>query len=446
MAYVPGCRYDLFVSYGSSDNVEGWIEQLVTKLGRDLPGLLGGKFSPRDSIYFDKYKLELGQSFSEELISAARESAVLLAFLSPSYLDSQWCDRESAEFFSKLPHGAADQDCLAPILIRPVKKEQLSRRFRDAQWFSFLLDDGQTRLAPGSARWGKRVETLAEQVRDVLERLRLKCKPIFLGKACSGRAQAIRAELCEEIEHRNVRTSPEYLQTLDDGDLVREHLQEAVLAVHFLGDADLLSLKAMETSAEVCAGSTVLYQPFGAELTDDERIWLEAFERQLPATPGGYQRLHRKNGQDLLFLIDEQIAMPAAATPIKLSERQLALVCEELDVEGVRQLSRAIRGRSEMEIGLPDFFGSSLKATELLHKWHALLRSARALLFYHGKEERQRLERIWAVAGELNGHAIRQWFLGEPGVDSKRIEYPQDLWEIDQILSLIGRKAKEQSA
>src|ERR1035438_5852476 len=50
-------------------------------------------------------------------------------------------------------------------------------------------------------------------------------------------------------------------------------------------------LEAIETSVEVCTGSTIIYQPFGVDLSADERLWLDDFERRLKAQPGRYQRL-----------------------------------------------------------------------------------------------------------------------------------------------------------
>jgi hypothetical protein len=40
MAYVPGCRHDLFISYANENNREGWIEQFVNTLGQELVDLL----------------------------------------------------------------------------------------------------------------------------------------------------------------------------------------------------------------------------------------------------------------------------------------------------------------------------------------------------------------------------------------------------------------------
>src|ERR1044071_5377804 len=101
MAYVPGCRHDLFVSYASENNRDGWVTQFVQALGRELSELLGVRqFNPKESIFFDQRSLEIAQSFPDELAAAARDSAIFLPIFSPGYLTSPWCNRERIEFFS----------------------------------------------------------------------------------------------------------------------------------------------------------------------------------------------------------------------------------------------------------------------------------------------------------------------------------------------------------
>jgi hypothetical protein len=92
MAYVPGCRHDLFISYASENNREGWVEQFANALGQELGELLGRQFVPKDSVFLDKRELEVGQSFPDRLTAAARDSAMLVPILSPGYLTSEWCN------------------------------------------------------------------------------------------------------------------------------------------------------------------------------------------------------------------------------------------------------------------------------------------------------------------------------------------------------------------
>jgi hypothetical protein len=117
MAYVPGYRYDVFVSYAAENNREGWIEQFVRVLGDEMTELLGRQFNRKESIFFDKRELQIG-SFPDQLAAAARDSAILIPALSPGYLTSQWCANEGKRSSSRrrrrnqgTPHDSARQTC-----------------------------------------------------------------------------------------------------------------------------------------------------------------------------------------------------------------------------------------------------------------------------------------------------------------------------------------------
>ncbi|MBZ5521601.1 MAG: toll/interleukin-1 receptor domain-containing protein [Acidobacteriia bacterium] len=435
MAYVPGCQYDLFISYASENNRDGWVEQFEKALSQELGDLLGRQFSPKDSVFFDKRDLEVGQSFPETLVCASRNSAILVPVLSPGYLTSPWCNQERTEFFSRLAHGAEPAGCLTPILIRPIDEKGLDKLYRDAQRFSFLSEDGQTPLSAGSPAWIARLRDFAKQVKHALQQLRQKSKPVFVGKAVeTDRAQNLRAWLRTEIERRYFRTVPESLPALDDPETVRANLQEAGLAIHFMGGADEITLTAIETSVAVCAGATILYQPFGAALTPDEPIWLDAFERGLPTTPGRYQRLQGKNDQELLALIDEQITRVRTAPTRNVAEIDVALICDEADMGSVRQLKQDIATQHAAKVESPDFLESRLGAMERLRKWNDYLSRSDALLFYYGAAERDRLDLIWQKAQQNRPDTRRNWFLAPPDLDRKRRQYPDALWNIDQVV------------
>jgi hypothetical protein len=430
MAYVPGCRYDLFISYATENNRDGWVDQFQAALGQEVSDLLGNQFNPKDSVFFDKRNLQVAQSFPHELAAAAQGSAILVPILSPHYLTSDWCDRERTEFFSQLPHGAAPPDCLAPIQIRPVGP--LPASFGDAHRLSFLAADGRSPLPPGAPEWINQVRTLASQLADALQKLRRKYKPFFLGKADS----RLRSSCVKELEARYFRTVPEYLPELDDPETIRGHLETAGLAIHFLGGAGAGALETIQSSVEICSGLTLLYQPFGAALNADERLWLADFERQLPAG-SRYQRLSGKNQQELLSVItDHTVRSQTDSTP-KAGAPDLTVICDEPDLEAVRLLKTEILSRRPATVDFPDFLGGRLKPTERLRKWHEFLARGEVLLFYHGAAEGERLEMIWEKAEQYRGDVRRGWFLGPPDIDLKLRKHPDALSTVDQIIGFL---------
>jgi len=440
MPYVPGCRYDLFISYASENNRDGWVNQFVHELGRELSELLGiRQFNPRESIFFDQRDLGVAQSFPDQLALAASESAIFVPILSPGYLTSPWCNRERIEFFTHLPHGANSSGCLAPILVRPVEESGLDALYRNAQRISFLSSDEQTPLAAGSPGWTAQVLRFAGQLKSALQKLRRGCKPVFLGKASqTDRSQALRSWCCTELERRHFRIVPESLPALDDTERLRETLQDAGLAIHFLGGADPAALDAIDISVIVCSGPTILYQPFATDLTVTERLWLSDFERALQLRPGGYQRIAGKNDQELLAVIDEQITR-IRDTSKPLSQEELAVVCEESDLESVVRLKEDIRTRRQVEVRFPDFLSGNTKAMERLRRWQEYLSCSKALLFYYGFSQRERLELI-CQAAQQQGRVVRHdWFLAPPDLDRKREKQPDALWNIDQVIGFVER-------
>jgi TIR domain len=437
MGYVPGCRYDLFLSYANENNRDAWVEQFEKALSQELGDLLGRQFDPRASVFFDKRELEIAQRFPDRLQFAARDSAVLIPVLSPSYLTSPWCHRERTEFLSRLPQGATLADCLAPVVVRPVDETAVDRIYRDAQQFSFLGSDGQSPLPVGSPEWNAQIKKLALQLKHALQTLRRKCRPVFLGKAPQWEgSQRLREWCSSEIERRYFRTVPEALLPLDDADRVRAHLQEARLAIHFLGGADPAALDAIETSVSICAGPTILYQPFGAEPPAAERLWLGDFERELRMDPGRYQRLTGKNDQELVAVIDEHITQVPTRNRTDLQQFELALVCEEPDLEGVRHFHQEL-GDRHLTAAFPEFLAGRPKSMERLRRWLDYLSRADALLFYHGASDRERLELLWQTAQQCRPDGRRRWFVGPPDLDDKRRAHPDALWTADQVIHFL---------
>ena len=333
------------------------------------------------------------------------------------------------------PYGAEPADCLAPILIRPVDEAGLDNLYRHAQRLSFLGADGQTPFPVGSPEWTAQLRNIAGQLKNALQNLRRKCRPVFLGAAAeTERSQNLRARCRSELEHRCFRTAPESLLALDDSDLVRTSLQEAGLAVHFLGGAAPLALEAIETSVEVCVGSTILYQPFGADLSADEQLWLDDFERRLKVPSGRCQRLTGKNDQELLALLDEQIMRFREDPGAAQARVDLTLVCDEPDLNGVRQLQDDITRGSKFALESPDFLGAPLKAMERLRKWQDYLGRGDVLLFYLGAAQRTRLELIWQKAEFGRPGAKRNWFLAPPDLEDKLRKQPDALSTVDQVI------------
>lgn len=424
MAYVPGCRYDLFISYASENNRDGWVENFTTRLVDELEQLLEGRQFSADSVFRDKTALRLGQAFPPALETAAGSSAVLIPFLSPSYLSSDWCERERMAFFRILPEGTEPAERLAPIRVRPVDEGLLMRLYRDAEYGSMMQPETQETWPTGSPEWVCGVRKIAAQLADQLRRLRRKYKPVFVGRALPG-FEYLRETCLSELQKNHFRFSPESLQILDDVQACERILQQAALSVHFIGGASDTEMKIADLAAQVCPGPTVLYTPFQASITAEEELWLAEFERTLGAKAGSYRRIERKNDQELLSVLEQEITRVRPPAPAQPHNAELALVCDDADLDLARQLRNEIQRRERFAVAYPDFLENKLLPSENTRAFQKLLKGSRAFLFCWGKTcDPSHLELISHISLKLNETAPLRWYLVEPNVDEKRKKHP----------------------
>ncbi len=133
MAFVPGFLHDVFISYACADdeNAEGLIGHFAKLLSNALraqglrlhdvavpdgvdvfldrqrfsnalraQGLRLHDVAVPDGVdvFLDRQRLRAGSDLTEQVLTAARSSAVFIAFHSPAYVESSWCRREAGEF------------------------------------------------------------------------------------------------------------------------------------------------------------------------------------------------------------------------------------------------------------------------------------------------------------------------------------------------------------
>src|SRR3974390_3035531 len=94
MAYVPGYAPAIFVSYSHSNDRDGWVTEMKSKLAGGLAAL------PEDvDFWFDADGLQTGDRFKQEIQEKLSNTRVLIAVLSPAYLKSQFCMEEELDWF-----------------------------------------------------------------------------------------------------------------------------------------------------------------------------------------------------------------------------------------------------------------------------------------------------------------------------------------------------------
>jgi hypothetical protein len=337
MPFVPGCQYDIFVSYASETNQDKWVTQFVDKLGKELEELLGrSHFSAEKSIYFDTREIVAGQKFPDELRTAATQSALLIAVLSQGYLSSQWCESERIAFKQWLPEGALLPECLAPLQVRPVVDALPPEFNRDnTAIFSFLASKYDP-YSSGSSEWTSKVKEFAGQVYEKLKRLRLRCRPIYVGRSPDP-LFGLQKRVFEHLETQSFRTT-------------RDCDTDLKLAVHFVGgsdgdEADQERLEAIERT--VMKGVTsFVFQPFASNLSSLEEAWRDDAKLTGKAVRAATNWIERKDEQELLNILKNELTKLLVPT---VNIGGTVLACEPPD-EPKAQALHAFLARTDCRI------------------------------------------------------------------------------------------------
>jgi hypothetical protein len=85
--------YDLFISYSRRDNDQIRINQFVERIGRDFESIVSRPLRP----FFDLTEIQGMDDWRHRILQGLRESRLLLAFVSPHYLQSEYCEWEFNE-------------------------------------------------------------------------------------------------------------------------------------------------------------------------------------------------------------------------------------------------------------------------------------------------------------------------------------------------------------
>lgn len=137
MAFVPGAKNDVFISYAHFDN-EGGVtgERWVSDFVQRLEGALKQRLGCPVSMYFDTRSLEGHQNLSE-ILENVRQSAIFVPILSPSYINRKWT-RDELEAFTSL--GPTESRVIFTIERLPLETEEeypqaLRERKRTNLWY-----------------------------------------------------------------------------------------------------------------------------------------------------------------------------------------------------------------------------------------------------------------------------------------------------------------------
>jgi hypothetical protein len=176
MAYVPGYDHDVFVSYAHADEAADssgkWATEFIDRLRGALKHRLGGSEELR--IFFDRESLGSNQQL-EEMLTAARRSAIFLAIASRSYASRDWT-RHELEAFARVSEDTSRLfaiECL-PLGDGEFYPSPLRGHHRMTFWRTVSPSNTPVPLSLelDAGAFHQRIYDLAEQIRNRLLVLR----------------------------------------------------------------------------------------------------------------------------------------------------------------------------------------------------------------------------------------------------------------------------------
>src|SRR5260370_37124944 len=85
---------DIFISYSSVDNSDGWVNEFHQQLETKLAEFLGRK----PIVWRDAERLTIEEQFQGAILSSLTNAGVLVVIVTPSYAASKLCQRELSDF------------------------------------------------------------------------------------------------------------------------------------------------------------------------------------------------------------------------------------------------------------------------------------------------------------------------------------------------------------
>ena len=175
---------DLFISYAHIDNKpltpeqQGWI----TRFHASLEALLSMRMGGKARIWRDD-KLQGNDVFANEIVDQFSQTAVLVSVLTPRYLNSEWCNKEVAEFCKRAEESGGmvvkNKARIFKVLKAPVDtQESLPQVVRAVLGYEFFTIEDGTPLELDSAYgekfaqdYNRKVGKLAWDVSQLLKAL-----------------------------------------------------------------------------------------------------------------------------------------------------------------------------------------------------------------------------------------------------------------------------------
>jgi hypothetical protein len=241
MAHVPGFNHDVFISYSHFDNQavdqEGWVSDFHRRLQIELDEELG----EASSVWRDP-RTGSADDLTADMTKQLKSTAVLLAIVSPGYLNSRWCAWELKGFVEGERRTGdlwVEAKCRVIKVVKRPGDQNAHRNLAPRETLGielFETDRASGRnyeLKPESEPFQRRLTDLAQDICGILRLIRRQ-RTVYLGVAPPAMA-AQRERVGNELKARQFRVlaapEPEVGNVLD---VVTTAMRESSLSIHFV--------------------------------------------------------------------------------------------------------------------------------------------------------------------------------------------------------------------
>lgn len=284
-ALLPNFEEDIFINYCHRDNqalisdsdFKGWVDTMHESLKRRLTMLIGE--TPK--IWRDT--LITGTDvFPETIVIRLSKTAFLVSVLSPSYVTSEWCQKELNEFYERAAENGGikinnksrifkvvktpigDNDPRIDPLAKSGLPQDLRTLLQESLGYKFFEIDDQGKLREFWPELSKeyqkkfleRLEDLAQDIKDFIKFQQeagsnIK-NNIYLAETTPELADD-RNQIKRALQQHDYRVLPDENLPFEDQAFTEKvscYLQESSLSIHLIG-SDHTNIKAEEKSVQL---------------------------------------------------------------------------------------------------------------------------------------------------------------------------------------------------
>lgn len=238
MAFIPGYKHDIFVSYAHVDDEiveganEGWVTTLVKCLKTQVEQKLGRKNSLE--LWID-HSLAGNVPVTDKIMSTLQESATLVLILSPGYIASHWCLEEMDAFLKAVCERVRSGSRIFAVERDKMKVERdgteqdlCPSELRDRDVYRFWVEDplkkrprtlGVPKPDPKDPRYYDLLSDLVYDLSEELKRLKTGTEAdthplVFLAEVTDD-LDTIRDSVKRYLQQAKIRVLPEKQYSLE---------------------------------------------------------------------------------------------------------------------------------------------------------------------------------------------------------------------------------------